>query len=69
MFITLTHLKKQLLCQNYFTWLPVWPAADDLGSGCAHRLQSPLQSSAEEAMDIETEGDYILALQPGSNRS
>lgn len=68
MFITLTP-KKNPLSQNDFTWLPVWPVADDLDSGCLHLLQSPLQSSAEEAIDVETEEDYVLALQPKSNRS
>lgn len=41
--------------QNYFTWQPGWPAADDQGSGCLRQLQSPPRTSAEEAMESETE--------------
>lgn len=39
----------------------MWPAAEDLDSGCLHLLQSPPQTSAEEAVETETKEDYLSA--------
>ena len=39
----------------------MWLAADDLDSGCSHQLQSPPQTSIEEAVQTETEEDYLSA--------